>query len=201
MSHDQHQKFYDQLAAEWDLQFTAEDLERLSHLLAGLEIQPGADILDLGCGTGILFDILRRRVGDKGTITGVDFSLEMARKAHRNFPFDNINVVDADVSNLPFKDDSFDFAVSFSAFDNFADKLGTLREVHRVLKANARLCIIHLVSSKELSEQHHREGGLLAEDELPSAESMAELFDDSHFRTVRIEDHPGLYMACGINEK
>jgi len=201
MSHDQHQQFYNSLAAEWDLQFTAEDLERLSHLIEGLEITPGADILDLGCGTGILFDILRRRVGEKGTVTGVDFSIEMARKAHRNFPFDNINVVDADVSNLPFKDDSFDFAVSFSAFDNFADKLGVLHEVHRVLKANSRLCIIHLVSSKELSEQHHKQGGVLADDELPSAEKMAELFTDSHFRTVRIEDQPGLYMACAINEK
>lgn len=201
MTHDQHQQFYNELAAEWDLQFTAEDLERLSNLIERLDIQPGSDILDLGCGTGVLFDILRRRIGEKGTVTGVDFSIEMVRQAHRNFPFENINVVDADVSNLPFKDDMFDFAVSFSAFDNFADKLGTLREVHRVLKPNARLCIIHLVSSKELSEQHHKEGGVLAEDELPSAERMAELFTDSKFRTVRIEDHPGLYIACAINEK
>ena len=201
MSHDQHQKFYDQLAAEWDLMFTAEDLERLSHLVESLNIEPGSEIIDLGCGTGILFDILRRLVGPNGTVTGVDFSIEMARKAHRNFPFENVNVVDADVSNLPFRDNSFDFAISFAAFDNFSDKQKALMEIHRVLKEGARFCIIHLVSSKELTEQHRKEGGVLAKDELPAADRMVTLFEDTHFRTVQIEDHSGLYMACAINVK
>lgn len=201
MSHDQHQKFYDQLAAEWDLMFTAEDLERLSHLVASLNIEPGSEIVDLGCGTGILFDLLRRLVGPNGTVTGVDFSLEMARKAHRNFPFENVNVVDADVTNLPFRDNTFDFAISFAAFDNFADKVKVLQEIHRVLKDGARFCIIYLVSSKELTEQHQKEGGLLATDELPPADKMATLFENTHFRTVQIEDHSGLYMACAVNVK
>lgn len=201
MSHDKHQAFYDSLAAEWDLMFTAEDLERLSHLVDGLEIDEGWHILDIGCGTGILFDILRRRIGSEGTITGVDFSIQMARQAHRNFPFDNVSVVDADATNLPFKADSFDMAVSFSSFDNFSDPQQALREAHRVLKSGAQFCIIYLVSSKELSEEHRQAGGLLADDQLPPREKMTELFNKSSFTTVRIEDHPGLYFACAVNNK
>lgn len=34
------------------------------------------DILDLVCATGIIFDILRRAVGDDGSVIGVDFSNE-----------------------------------------------------------------------------------------------------------------------------
>ncbi len=201
MSHDQHQHFYDSLAAEWDLMFTAEDMERLSHLVDGLEIDDGWHILDLGCGTGVLFDMLRRRVGPAGTVTGVDFSLQMASRAHRNFPFDNVNVVGADATNLPFKADTFDMAVSFASFDNFADQQKALVEAHRVLKTGAQFCIIYLVSSKELSEEHRQTGGLLATDKLPPREKMLELFDRSNFRTVRIEDHPGLYLACAVNVK
>jgi demethylmenaquinone methyltransferase/2-methoxy-6-polyprenyl-1,4-benzoquinol methylase len=104
MSHDKHQVFFDQLAAEWDLMFTAEDLERLEHLVAGLDVAEGMQILDLGCGTGILFDLIRRRVGDSGSVTGVDFSLLMAERALRNFPFPNVNVIDADASMMPFPD-------------------------------------------------------------------------------------------------
>ena len=78
MSHDAHQSHYDQLAAEWDLRFTAEDLEFLTFKVDQFGVKKGMDILDLGCGTGILFDILRRRVGKSGTVTGIDFSLEMA---------------------------------------------------------------------------------------------------------------------------
>jgi ubiquinone/menaquinone biosynthesis C-methylase UbiE len=201
MSHDKHQAFYDSLAAEWDLNFTAEDMERLSNLVDGLDIDIGWHILDLGCGTGVLFDMLRRKVGPDGTVTGVDFSLQMARRAHRNFPFDNVNVVGADATNLPFKADTFDMAVSFSAFDNFSDQHKALSEAHRVLKSGAQFCIIYLVSSRELSEEHTQAGGLLAADKLPTSEKMAELFDKSHFRTVRIEDHPGLYLACAVNDK
>ena len=94
MSHDAHQSHYDQLAAEWDLRFTAEDLAFLTFKVDQFGVKEGMDIIDLGCGTGILFDILRRRVGKSGTVTGIDFSLEMVRKAYRNCPFDNVNVVD-----------------------------------------------------------------------------------------------------------
>ncbi|MBD3403284.1 methyltransferase domain-containing protein [candidate division GN15 bacterium] len=201
MSHDKHQEFYDSLAAEWDLMFTAEDLERLSHLVDTFEIEPGYDVLDLGCGTGILFDMLRRRVGPEGTVTGVDFSFQMARRAHRNFPFDNVNVVDADATNLPFRADTFDMAFSFSSFDNFSDQRKALDEAHRVLKPGANFCIIYLVSSHELSDQHKQAGGVLAGDKLPTRERMGELFDVSHFDTVRIDDQPGLYFACAINVK
>ncbi len=199
--HDQHQEFFDRLAAEWDLAFTAEDFERLSHIVAKCEVKPGWDILDLGCGTGILFDMLRRRVGDKGSLVGVDFSIEMAEKAHRNFPFDNVSVVDADASMLPFKDSCFDLAVAFSAFPHFTDQQRALHEAHRVLKPGAPIYVIHLQSSKELADIHHRVGGVVGHDTLPPTERMLKMFEVSQFVEVTIEDHPGLYLASAINSK
>jgi len=201
MSHDAHQKFYDELAQEWDLMFTAEDLERLTHLVDQLGVKQDMDIIDLGCGTGILFDLLRRRVGEDGTVTGIDFSLEMAQKAHRNFPFPNVNVVDADVTMLPFRDNSFDMAVSFSAFPHFSDKCKALNEIHRVLRPGAKLYIIHLQSSKELSEIHHRIGGIVAEDILPEAQAMQKMLNECSFADATIEDHPGIYLASATVNK
>jgi SAM-dependent methyltransferase len=199
--HDQHQEFFDRLAAEWDLAFTSEDLERLAHVIARIEVKSGWDILDLGCGTGILFDLLRRRVGDDGSLVGVDFSIEMAEKAHRNFPFDNVSVVDADASMLPFKDSCFDLAVAFSAFPHFTDQQRALDEAHRVLKPGAALHVIHLLSSKELADVHHRVGGVVGHDVLPPREQMQKMFETSRFSEVVIEDHPGLYLARAVNSK
>ena len=198
--HDKHQAFYDALAAEWDLMFTAVDLDFLSHIVNRLKVEPGMNILDLGCGTGILFDLLRRKVGDSGCITGVDFSIEMALKAHRNFPFRNVNVVDADATMLPFKDDVFDMAVAFSAFPHFSDQQKALQETHRVLKPDAMFYIIHLVSSKEVSEIHQRAGGVVEHDEIPPEEKLREMFETSCFKKISIEDHTGLYLASARNE-
>ena len=199
--HDPHQEFFDSLAAEWDLSFTAEDLERLQHLVDSLEVEEGMDIIDLGCGTGVLFDLLRRRVGPGGSVTGVDFSIEMVRVAHRNFPFENVNVVDADATNLPFVDSIFDMAVSFAAFPHFADKQKALNEISRVLKRDARYYIIHLQSSADLARVHKRIGGVVAEDRLPTEKQLRSMFEHSHFSHVNIEDHPGLYLASAVNSK
>ncbi len=199
--HDPHQEFFDALAAEWDLTYTAEDMERLSHLVDKLDIGEGMSMLDLGCGTGILFDMLRRKVGQDGLITGVDFSIAMAEKAHRNFPFPNVTVVDADASCLPFGESTYDLAVSFAAFPHFAKKEEALSEVDRVLKPGAKYFIIHLASSKEVADRHHQEGGVLAHDELPSEADLRRMFAESHFDQVQIEDHPGLFLASAVNAK
>lgn len=199
--HDPHQEFYDRLAAEWDLNFTAEDLERLSLIVTKLGVESGMSILDVGCGTGVLFDMLRRLVGDDGSVTGVDFSFQMVRMAHRNFPFSNVNVVDADATALPFADSTFDMGISFDAFAHFRSQQKALEEAHRVLKPGAKFYIIHLISSTELSELHQEIGGAIRNDELPPAKKMREMLDASRFSEVKIEDHTGLYLASAVNVK
>ena len=181
--------------------FTAEDLERLTNIADGLNVKSGMDILDLGCGTGILFDILRRRVGDSGSITGVDFSYEMAQKAHRNFPFANVNVVDADAQALPFADSAFDMAVAFSAFPHFTDQQRAVNETHRVLKPGAIFYIIHLISSKEIVDIHREIGGVVEHDALPPETALRHMLNESKFERITVDDHTGLYLATAINRK
>jgi ubiquinone/menaquinone biosynthesis C-methylase UbiE len=195
MSRNKHQEFFDSAAADWDLKYAAEDLERLSHIVDRLGIKRGMDIVDLGCGTGVLFDMLRRKVGPKGSVTGIDFALQMAARAHRNFPFDNVNVVDADASGLPFADRSFDIAVAFASFAHFADKERSIGEIHRVLRPGGHFYIIHLTSSRKLAEIHQRIGGVVRDDAIPAEERLQKMFASCCFSEIVIEDQPGLYLA------
>ncbi len=201
MSHDKHQGFFDLLAAEWDLMYTSEDLERLSHVVESLDVREEMDVLDLGCGTGVLFDMLRRRVGKRGSVTGVDFSIKMAQKAHRNFPFDNVNVVDADATMLPFADSSFDMVVAFSSFPHFSDQQRVIHETHRILKPKARFYVIHLVSSRELARLHRAIGGVVKHDAIPSEQRLRKMLNSSKFTDVRIDDQPGRYLLAALNSK
>ena len=76
MSHDKHQQFFDLLAEEWDLQFIAEDLERLSRIIDCIEISTGSDIIDLGCGTGTISKQIKINY-PRATITCLDLAENM----------------------------------------------------------------------------------------------------------------------------
>jgi SAM-dependent methyltransferase len=49
--------------------------------VAALELEPGATVLDVGCGTGLSFGLLQRRVGRAGRIVGIEQCPEMMARA------------------------------------------------------------------------------------------------------------------------
>src|SRR3712207_3040147 len=68
-------------------------------------VRAGSAVLDLGCGAGMLALLKRKGV----TLVGVDLSSECARAARRN-GYDLTAA--AELSRLPFPDQSFDYVAS-----------------------------------------------------------------------------------------
>ncbi|MFH1639513.1 MAG: methyltransferase domain-containing protein [Chloroflexota bacterium] len=93
-------------------------------------------LLNLGCGHGADFLPF---VSGAFCLTGVDYSLEMlrlARKYARKFHF-RLNPVLADVSELPFADETFDFAIAVATYHHLKGKEQRERAVsglYRILK-------------------------------------------------------------------
>lgn len=81
-------------------------------------------ILDLGSGTGLLFEFLG---GENLDFIGIDISHEMLKLSKEP------GKVLGDLENLPFKANSFDLILSFTVLQNLPT-LKVLREVRRVLK-------------------------------------------------------------------
>ncbi len=100
---------------------TALDLSNFAKNIDGLGI-------DLGCGTGFLSDILKKN------IIGVDISKNMIEIYKQK---NNLATV-CDIENLPFKDNSFDFAISNFSL-HWTDLNKSIREIHRVLKKDSKL--------------------------------------------------------------
>ena len=92
-------------------------------------VRAGSNVLDLGCGAGMLALLKRKGV----TLTGVDLSAECASAARRNgYDFATAN----SLAQLPFSDHSFDYVVSLDVIGHigFEEKDAVLAEIKRVLR-------------------------------------------------------------------
>jgi len=102
--------------------------------VGALRLAPGATVLDLGCGTGDLCDVV---TGAGYSPIGVDFSAGMLASAHTRAP-----LARADALALPVPDASADGVVSGFALRNFVDLDRFFRECARVLRPGGRLAAL-----------------------------------------------------------
>ena len=87
----------------------------------------GGDVLEAGCGTGL---ILERIAGFARSARGIDLSGGMLARAHQR----GLDVAQASVTALPYKDDSFDVVCSFKVLAHVADIETALAEMARVTR-------------------------------------------------------------------
>jgi ubiquinone/menaquinone biosynthesis C-methylase UbiE len=94
----------------------------------------GEKVLDLGCGNGALWNILKDKRID---YLGVDFSEELIEIAKKNNPGTKFQAADA--LNLPFSENTFDKIYCIGVLQHIPSKelqLQFLKEAKRVLKAD-----------------------------------------------------------------
>lgn len=115
------QFFVPALFAEWP-----------ARVLKLADVQPGDEVLDVACGTGILAREAAHLVGAAGSVTGVDINEGMLSVARQKAP--HLRWHTAPAENLPFADDSFDRVVSQFGLMFFADQVKALQEMNRVVR-------------------------------------------------------------------
>jgi ubiquinone/menaquinone biosynthesis C-methylase UbiE len=104
----------------------------------------GGDALDVAPGPGFL-SIEMAKTG-RLRATGLDISKTFVEIASKNASQAgvNVNFENGNASQMPFADASFDFVVCRSAFKNFTDPVGALREMRRVLRPGRKGVILDL---------------------------------------------------------
>ena len=111
---------------------------------------PDMHILDVGCGVG---GSTRRLSHETGChVTGIDLSDEYIDAAERLTQLlnmqDRVKFSASSALDLPFDDNIFDGAWSIQMNMNVEDKVGWLKEMHRVLKPGARAVLYEVCGSK-----------------------------------------------------
>src|SRR5262245_38014373 len=108
-----------------------------------LELSEGERILDIGSGPGLLAYDMAAAVGPRGHACGIDTSepmLAMSSKRCAGQPWAEFR--QADASQLPYPDGSFDAAVSTQVYEYISDIPAALAELYRVLRPGGRAVIV-----------------------------------------------------------
>lgn len=181
--------FFDRCAPTWDAEMIKSD-EIIGIILDAAGVTAGKTVLDVACGTGVMFDYYLQR--GAGAVTGIDISPEMARIAREKYP--QVQVLCADVEEAVF-DKKFDCIMVYNAFPHFPDPEGLIKKLSELLAPGGTLTVAHGMSRAEID--HHHEGkaskvsvGLMHED------ALAEIFSRCLKVTGKISNDR-MYLVCG----
>lgn len=163
--------FFDDLAAKWDEELDVNE-DKIDKILDAAGIQPDVRVLDVACGTGILFPFYKKR--KVAGVTGVDISTEMTKIAKRKIADSSWKVICGDIESIQAKKE-YDCCVIYNAFPHFPNPENLLKCLTKWLKPNGRLTVAHGMSVETLNK-HHMGHAASVSREMSSLEEMVELF-------------------------
>lgn len=183
--------FFDKLASVWDETNTRNE-KVIEEILFKGGIKKGIKVLDVACGTGVLFpDYQKLGVN----ITGIDISENMVNIARKKFPA--AQVICGDATEFSF-DDKFDAVMIYNAFPHFDEAEKLIENLSQVLKSSGRLSVAHGISEKELAECHSGSAKKVSVP-LVKKEVLAEMMSPYFNVDVLISDDR-MYMVSGVKK-
>ena len=122
-----YKEFLELEAEHWWFQGRRAIFISLLDRFLGREQLAGRRLMDVGCGVGGMLT----QLGEYGVTVGTDVVFKgLECCAERGYP----RLVASHAPASPFLDESFDCITAFDALEHIEDDVGTLREIHRMLK-------------------------------------------------------------------
>ena len=186
-------EFFDRCAPSWDADMIKSDVI-IGKILDNAEVEAGQDILDVACGTGVLFPFyLERKVA---SVTGIDISHEMARLAQQKHEaYDNIHVLCGDVEETRFGRE-FDSVMVYNAFPHFPEPERLIATLAAVTKEGGRLTVAHSASREQIDD-HNKGAASKISNGLMYADELKALFDP-FFEVDVVISNQEMYQVSGI---
>lgn len=181
--------FFDRCAPTWDAEMIRNE-DAIRTILDNAGIRAGIDVLDVACGTGVLFpDYLARGAA---SVTGIDISPEMAKRAREKFQ--KAAVICGDVETYPFSR-QFDVVMVYNAFPHFPEPARLIERLAPLVRRGGRLCVAHGMSRAMLT-RHHSGAASSVSIDLVDEKELAGLFAPWFDVDVTISDET-MYQVAG----
>jgi phosphatidylethanolamine/phosphatidyl-N-methylethanolamine N-methyltransferase len=139
-------KLYSEFAPLYDKIFGKIFYSRLERVIEELDIPPGAEVLELGAGTGTSFPAYPSHC----EVTGIDLAPDMLARAQRKIRdngWTHLKVLEMNALDLEFPDDTFDYVMAFHVVTVVPDPVRMIAEAQRVCKPGGNIVIVNHFTS------------------------------------------------------
>lgn len=128
---------YDQVAREYERVHASRTAHIAADLVTVAGILPGARVLDIGTGTGVVVEAAQATAGPDAVVIGVDASVPMVIEGRRARP--GLRLAAAQVIDLPFRDGRFDVVTAAFVLSHFTRLDTAMFDILRVLAPGGRV--------------------------------------------------------------
>ncbi len=183
-------KYFDFHAKTWDSEMI-KDEKIVDIILDNAAVRPGVRVLDVACGTGVLFP---NYLGRGATVCGIDISPEMIKIAKEKYDSEKVSLLSCDIEDFN-PEKGFDCVVVYNAFPHFPDPEKLIEKIYLLTNPGGTATVAHGMS-KEKIDGCHSEGVGSISNGLMEAEELAALFE-KYFEVTTVISDERMYQVCG----
>ncbi|NIR16094.1 MAG: class I SAM-dependent methyltransferase, partial [Desulfobacterales bacterium] len=133
---------YDQTATGYDTQYSEEQKAKIEAALDLLRLTDNSLVLDMGCGTGLLFPYIAEKIE---LLVGIDLSLNLLKQAKKRMKnYSNTHIILADADLTPFQNQIFHTAFAITLMQNMPNPPATVKEIERITKPKSTIVLTTL---------------------------------------------------------
>jgi ubiquinone/menaquinone biosynthesis C-methylase UbiE len=168
--------------------------ERLERIVASGQIAEGADVLDVGSGTGILIPLIRTY--EPARIHACDLSEAMLGRLRENYAY--AETILGDVRDLGLPDSSLDVVFVNACYPNIVDKRTAFSNIGRMMRPGGHLVISHPLGKSFI--EVIRKSTPFPLDDFPDRAEAETRLRSFGFSIESFTDEPELYILVAGRE-
>jgi len=179
---------FNELVDVFDRPQPPEVMARLWEIVAAAEVCPGAVVLDVGTGAGVLIPLIQSY--QPATVLVCDVAEKMLQRVHDKYP--GVRIYHSDIASLDFASTSVDAIFMNGMYGNIADKPAACRNAARMLRSGGRLVVSH-PEGRAFVDQLRATSDLFIES-LPTKEEFGTILEPLGLEVIAYRDEPKLYL-------
>jgi SAM-dependent methyltransferase len=179
---------FNELVDVFDRPQPPEVMARLWEIVASAELHPGAVVLDVGTGAGVLIPLIQSY--QPSTVLVCDVAEKMLQRVQHKYP--GVRPYHTDIISLALASTSVDAIFMNGMYGNIADKPAACGNAARMLRSGGRLVVSH-PEGRDFVDQLRATSGLFIES-LPTKEEFGTVLGPLGLEVIAVRDEPKLYL-------